>query len=138
VQSIGTEVIVAVAVFAVIVCWIWRKTVNFYETLFSVKLTVLKHMEATHHSAAFKARVALEAIRDENPGGAFRPPRCARQPDHELEKRAAEPWGGDSRQQREWRVAQPAEDPRAAREGRRGLDGEGFFRTALPCPSGKR
>lgn len=38
-------VIALVAVFAMVVCWIWRKTILFYGNLFGAKFTVLKILE---------------------------------------------------------------------------------------------
>jgi hypothetical protein len=38
-------VIVLVAVFAIVVCWIWRQTIEFYGKLFGGKFAVLKVLE---------------------------------------------------------------------------------------------
>lgn len=38
-------VIALVALFAVVICWIWRKTIAFYGILFRAKFTVLKELE---------------------------------------------------------------------------------------------
>lgn len=38
-------VIALVAVFAMVVCWIWRKTIEFYGALFGAKFAVLKILE---------------------------------------------------------------------------------------------
>lgn len=37
--------ILMVALFAIAICWIWRKTIKFYGALFGAKFTVLKMLE---------------------------------------------------------------------------------------------
>ena len=38
--------VLMVALFAIAVCWIWRRTIKFYGRLFGAKFTVLKTLEA--------------------------------------------------------------------------------------------
>ena len=44
-EAITYPVIALVAVFAMVICWIWRKTIEFYGNLFGAKFAVLKILE---------------------------------------------------------------------------------------------
>ncbi len=44
-SDMRVEIIVVVAIFAIIICWIWRKTIDFYGSLFFAKFEVLRKME---------------------------------------------------------------------------------------------
>jgi hypothetical protein len=44
-DEINYPMIALVAVFAVAICWIWRKTIEFYGKLFGGKFAVLKELE---------------------------------------------------------------------------------------------
>lgn len=45
-EKINLLIIVLVAVFATVICWIWRETIAFYGRLFSAKFCLLKRLEA--------------------------------------------------------------------------------------------
>jgi hypothetical protein len=44
--SLRVELVIAIALFAIVICWIWWKTINFYSLLFFAKFEVLRTMEA--------------------------------------------------------------------------------------------
>jgi hypothetical protein len=39
------QLVVALAVVAYVVCWIWRKTIAFYSSLFAIKFQILQELE---------------------------------------------------------------------------------------------
>lgn len=43
--AVRIEIVLLVCAFAVVVCWIWRKTVEFFGDLFFAKFEVLREME---------------------------------------------------------------------------------------------
>jgi len=44
-SELRLEILITVAVFAILVCWIWRKTIEFFGKLFLAKFEVLREME---------------------------------------------------------------------------------------------
>jgi len=72
-DEVSYPVLFIVAVFAVAVCWIWRKTVVFYGHLFAGKFEVLKTLEkelpvpvyALEHKAVYLERSAEPLTKNE-------------------------------------------------------------------------
>ncbi|HEY2338722.1 MAG TPA: hypothetical protein VGI18_15295 [Burkholderiales bacterium] len=66
-DEVSYLILVLVAVFAVAICWIWRKTIVFYGHLFAGKFEVLKALEkelpvqvyALEHKAVYLERAAV-------------------------------------------------------------------------------
>ncbi len=72
-DEVSYPVLFIVAVFAVAICWIWRKTIVFYGHLFAGKFEVLKVLEkelpvpvyALEHKAVYLERSAQPLTRNE-------------------------------------------------------------------------
>lgn len=61
-SDMRVEIVVTVAAFAVVICWIWRKTIDFYGELFAAKFDVLREMEKQLPFQIFA--VELQILRD--------------------------------------------------------------------------
>jgi hypothetical protein len=62
-SDMRVEIVVTVAAFAVVICWIWRKTIDFYGDLFAAKFDVLREMEKQLPFQVFAAERQLLADR---------------------------------------------------------------------------
>jgi hypothetical protein len=46
-------ILICIAVVAIVICWIWAKTISFYSELFSIKFSVLRKLEQSLSAKPF-------------------------------------------------------------------------------------